>query len=100
MKLDKELVDYLTNLARIACSDEEKQNLLKDLSQILDYVEMLNEVDTSDTAPCDFVSQSMHKMPLAKDIPQNSLAIDLFLQNAPKATARMINVPTVINKEE
>lgn len=100
MKLDKALVDYLTDLARIACSEKEREDLLKDLSQILDYVEMLNEVDTKDVPTCDFVSQSMHKMPLAKDIPNNSLPPDEFLQNSPKAIARMISVPTVIKKEE
>ena len=100
MQLDEHLIDYLTQLSRIACSADERKKLLKDLSQILTYVEMLKEVDTEGVTACDFVSQSMHKMPLAQDIPKKELSTELFLQNSPKSIARMISVPVVIQKEE
>lgn len=51
MKLTREEVDHLGRLARLALTDEEKERYATELSAILEYVEQLQEVDTTDVEP-------------------------------------------------
>ncbi len=48
-------INTLSNLARISLSDEEKESLSKDLNNILEYVDTLNELDTSSIEPTSHV---------------------------------------------
>ncbi len=50
MLTDKE-VKHIAGLARIKISDEEEQSLKKDLSSTLEYIDQLNEIDTSNVEP-------------------------------------------------
>lgn len=45
--ISKEQIEHIAKLARMELTEEEKEGLTKDLSSILDYVEKLNEVNTS-----------------------------------------------------
>lgn len=49
--LTKEQVLHIAKLARLTLSSEEVDTMTKELSSILGYVEMLNEVDTSKIEP-------------------------------------------------
>ncbi len=51
MKLTKEQVQHVAKLARLGLSDKEVEKLQTQLSGILDYVDMLNEVDTEGVLP-------------------------------------------------
>ena len=46
MQVDEALVRRIARLARIKVTDEEAKGLPKELSQILDWVKQLDEVDT------------------------------------------------------
>ena len=46
MKINDDLIEYIGNLSRLHLSDEEKDARKNDLSDILDYMEKLNEIDT------------------------------------------------------
>lgn len=48
MKLTKEQVEHIAHLARLDVTEEEKEKFSHQLSDILDYVEILNEIDTDD----------------------------------------------------
>lgn len=48
MKLSSEEIESIARLARLDLSEQEKNMYADQLSAVLDYVEMLNEVDTSD----------------------------------------------------
>ncbi|KKR02618.1 MAG: Aspartyl/glutamyl-tRNA(Asn/Gln) amidotransferase subunit C [Candidatus Yanofskybacteria bacterium GW2011_GWA1_39_13] len=50
MLTDKE-VKHIAELARIKISEKEEQSLKKDLSSILEYINKLNEVDTTGVEP-------------------------------------------------
>ena len=50
MLTDKE-VKHIAELARIKISEKEEQSLKKDLSSILEYIDKLNEVDTTGFEP-------------------------------------------------
>ena len=46
MQITDELISYIGDLSRLYLSDEEKERAKKDLSDVLDYTEKLNELDT------------------------------------------------------
>jgi aspartyl-tRNA(Asn)/glutamyl-tRNA(Gln) amidotransferase subunit C len=86
-------VDHIAELARLTLTDDEKEKYRLQLSAILDYVAMLQELDTQDIPPTSSVlpSQSI----LRQDISQASLPIDVILQNAPETTKDQFRVPPV-----
>ena len=47
MQITDELIDYIGDLSRLYLSDEEKEKAKADLSDILNYTEKLNELDTA-----------------------------------------------------
>lgn len=55
MALSREDVRHVAQLARLNFSDEEEQRMAEEMSQILDYVEKLDELDTSGVPPMSHV---------------------------------------------
>lgn len=49
--LTKEQVLHIAKLARLTLTSEEVEKMTKELSSILNYIEILNEVDTSSVEP-------------------------------------------------
>lgn len=47
MKLELKEIEQIANLARLELTDEEKNMYAEQLSVVFNYIEMLNEVDTS-----------------------------------------------------
>ncbi len=81
MKLTLDEVKHVAELAKLHLTDAEVAEYAEQLSAILDYAEMLQEVDTSDIPPTPYV------LPLASvmraDEPEPSLPNDVALANAP-----------------
>ena len=50
-----ETIDYVGILAKLELSDEEKEKAKKDMGEILDYIDKLNELDTSGVEPMSHV---------------------------------------------
>lgn len=99
-ELDKNTIKYLADLSRIEVTSEEEDSLLKDLKKILGYVEQLNEVDTSQVAPCTYVTKALTETPLREDLPQPSLTREIFLKGAPQQISGMVRVPPVLKNEQ
>lgn len=97
MKLSREEVDKIALLARLDLSEAERERAANELSQILDHFEQLKELDT------DGVEPMSHVMPLVNvlraDVPQQGLAREAALQNAPEAAGGMFQVPRVVEAE-
>src|SRR5215813_4958946 len=99
MKVTEKDVAYVAELANLELSDEERTGMLRDLNSILEYVDRLNELDTSDVPPMAQVSdrygvdeakQGSERFAYAnrEDIHEGlrkSLAQSVALQNAPEA---------------
>ena len=49
--IDDETIEYVGILAKLALSEEEKEQAKKDMSDMLDYIDMLGELDTSNVEP-------------------------------------------------
>lgn len=56
MQLTQEQVRHIAKLARLGLSDEEVKKFSTQLTNILQYIEVLNEVDTSAVAPTNQVT--------------------------------------------
>ena len=49
--INDKTMDEIEILAKLHLTDEEKEKSRNDLQQMLDYVDMLNKLDTSDVEP-------------------------------------------------
>ncbi len=81
MKITDELIDYIGELSRLELTAGEKEEAKKDLTNILDYMEKLNELDTTGvremTHPFDDVNRFRRE-----DVVNGDLRAEM-LQNAP-----------------
>lgn len=82
MALDGATVAHIAALARIRLAEAELEPLAKELSQILNWVEQLNEVDTSAVAPMASVAAS--GLPMREDQVTDGGCREAILGNAPR----------------
>jgi aspartyl-tRNA(Asn)/glutamyl-tRNA(Gln) amidotransferase subunit C len=94
MALDKAAVAHIATLARIRLAEAELEPLAGELSHILDWVEQLNEVDTSDVAP--MTSAAAATLPMRDDAVTDGGCREAILGNAPRAARGFFTVPKVI----
>jgi len=94
MKITKQEVEHVAKLARLELSEQEKERLTDQLSNILTYVEKLNELDTSGVEPTSHVLDINNVM--RDDVPRESLPQERALANAPEKAAGHYKVPKII----
>lgn len=94
-EFDENELDKLAKLCRIACSEEEKKALQVQLTNILKYVDQLNEIDVEGVEPCYRVLETLSNV-MREDEVGETLSRELFLANAPAHVGGMIRVPPVI----
>lgn len=92
--VDEATVRRIARLARIKITDEEAQSLQKELSGILNWVEQLNEVDTSNVEPMTRVVPISLKM-REDEVTDGNIADDV-LKNAPVSEDHFFVVPKVV----
>ena len=88
---------HVAELARLALTDEERARLRDQLSSILGYMEILNELDTSAILPTAQVIETSTVM--RPDEPRASLDRSLALRNAPDAEDGCFKVDAVLDNE-
>jgi aspartyl-tRNA(Asn)/glutamyl-tRNA(Gln) amidotransferase subunit C len=93
--LDDNTIKHLMMLSRIQCTEEEQISLLADLRKILEYAKLLQDVDTSQVAPCSHVLEDLTAF-MRDDITGEVMSRDAFLSNAPEVIGGMIRVPKVL----
>jgi aspartyl-tRNA(Asn)/glutamyl-tRNA(Gln) amidotransferase subunit C len=107
MKVTEKDVAYVADLANLELTDQERQRMLKDLNSILNYIERLNQLDTSDVSPMAQISAGLGKTESADgkiaaafrdDIPVPCLPHKDALQNAPVTDGEFFKVPKVIER--
>ena len=81
MKLDKELVQHVADVARLKLTEKEINEFLPQLKEVLDAFSKLSEVDTSDTEPS-FQPVELKNM-LRKDEVTDCLTQEQALANSP-----------------
>ena len=89
--IDDETIEYVGILAKLALSEEEKEQAKKDMSDMLDYIDMLGELDTSNVEPMS------HAFPVfnvfREDVVTNGDGSEETLANAPEQKNGAFKVP-------
>jgi aspartyl-tRNA(Asn)/glutamyl-tRNA(Gln) amidotransferase subunit C len=93
MKIDKELVLHIGKLAHLELSEAEQELFAKQLQDILQYIEKLNEVKQ----PADpFAFGDFLKSVTRSDSPLPCLSVEEALKNAPERVRNFFKVPRII----
>ena len=94
MKIDREMVDYVASLSRLALSEEEKTRIEKEMARIIDYMDMLNGLDTEGIEPMShaFAVKNVFR----EDEVRPSSDRETLLANAPAREAGSFLVPRTV----
>lgn len=95
MKVDKETLRKIAHLARLELMEKDEPAMLDSLSEILTWVEKLNEVNTDDIQPLMNMSQEVNN--LREDVELPALEHERGLRNAPKKDENYFRVPKVLD---
>jgi len=95
MQIDDTVLAKLEKLSHLKIDDEKKEEIKEQLTNILSYIENLNELDT-DTLSASF-STLEGGTPLREDTPRepHNISQDI-LKNAPQAKDDFFIVPAII----
>ena len=98
MPITKADVENIATLARLELTDEETESFTRQLGSILDYIDKLNELDTTDVPPMSHCSTAGGDAEYARrdDVVKPGLGQRLATENAPDAEAGYFKVPKVI----
>lgn len=95
MSVTEKDVRYVAHLARLQLTDDEVESLTEDMSQILGYMETLEELDTSNVEPLEHVIEMEYR--LREDKAKEPISHEEALKNAPDADSDYFRVPKVID---
>ncbi len=93
VRVDEKLVREIASLARLDLSKEETEMFVSQFKDILDYVSILNEVDTESVAPA-YLSSGNKNQPREDEI-EASVPTGEFIANAPQAKDEYVVIPRV-----
>jgi len=93
LQVDEKLVREIAALARLDLSKEETEMFVSQFKDILDYVSILNEVDTENVPPA-YLS-SANRSVTREDAIEESVPTNEFLSNAPQARDDYVVIPRV-----
>ena len=92
--ISDETMEYVGILAKLELSDAEKEAAKRDMGRMLDYIDKLNELDTSGVKPMS------HVFPVSnvfrEDAVENGDEHEKMLANAPKVKDGMYQVPKTV----
>ena len=94
MKLSRAEVEHIARLARLTLTEDEITQYQEQLSDILNYAEKLQAVDTSSITPTTSVLPPKAHT-LRKDIPGDTLSAENLFRNAPDTKDQQFKVPPV-----
>ncbi len=94
MSLDKTMVQRVSQLARIEIEETQLEKTARELNNILEWIEQLNEVDTEGVEP--MASVTGHKLPKRDDDVTDGGYPDKVLKNAPDRESDFFAVPKVV----
>jgi aspartyl-tRNA(Asn)/glutamyl-tRNA(Gln) amidotransferase subunit C len=97
VQVDEKLVREIAALARLDLSQAETEEFLSQFKDILEYVSILNEVDT-DKVPPAYLS-SANKSVTREDEVEPSVPTEEFISNAPQSKDDFVVIPRVHNEQ-
>ena len=96
MEINDELLEKLAHLARLKLDKSKSEKMKKDLSEILSWMEKLNEVDTDEVEPLTNMSEEIDRW--REDVEGQPMDREKALKNAPSSDGEFFKVPKVLKK--
>ena len=96
MALTKEEVLKIAKLSKLSFEEKEIEKFQIELNDILKYIDMLNEVDTSEVKPLVYINEAVNNFREKEE--KASIEIEKVLLNAPENAENAIVVPKVIGE--
>ena len=94
MSIDKDTVKHISKLARISLDQKKLDDLSKDLTSIMKFIEKLNELNTSKTQPLTSIIEA--SLSSRKDEVKSEKIRDQILKNSPEKNEEFFVVPKVL----
>jgi len=94
MKINENDIQKVAKLARLELSGEESEEFSRQLNDIIEYVEKINELDTSDVKPADHIIELSNVF--REDTVQKSIETSEIEKMAPSFRNGHIVVPRII----
>ena len=94
MKISAEEVERVAVLARLHLTAEEKSQLTRQLDDILEYMDKLNQLDTAQVEPFTHALETVNA--LREDAVTNRPNTEALLANAPDRDGTFFKVPKII----
>lgn len=94
MSVDSKVVDSVASLAKLYLDDDERELIAEQLGRILEYVDLLREVDITDVPPTKHVIDLTNVT--REDAPRPSLPLEESIGNAPESIGNYFVVPKVL----
>jgi len=92
--ISDETMEYVGILAKLELKDEEKESARQDMQKMLDYVDKLNELDTSKVEPMTHIFEMGNVF--REDEVTNGDDRDAMLVNAPEVKEGQYKVPKTV----
>ena len=92
--INDETMEYVGILAKLELSQEQKEQAKKDMARMLDYIDMLNELDTSGVEPMSHVFPVNNVF--REDEVTNGDEREAILENAPAKKDGSFMVPKTV----
>ena len=93
--ISDETIEYVGILAKLELSDAEKEDAKKDMGRMLDYIDMLNELDTSGVEPMSHIFPVNNVF--REDVVTNKDDRENILANAPEEKDGQFVVPKTVD---
>ena len=94
MKIDRAQLDRIAHLARLEFDENDAEKMMKDMTNIVTFVEKLNEVNTDGIEPLTTMSHEINA--LRDDEVKSHLDHEDALRNAPQKDLNYFRVPKVL----
>lgn len=95
MRVNKETIEHIANLARLSISETEKEKLSIEMGSIISDADKLKEIETFGVKPMEYVFPIQNV--LREDVVAESLEQDKLLKNAPSHENGCYKVPKAVD---
>ncbi len=93
--ISSDTIDYVAILAKLELSGEEKEAAKKDMDRMLDYIDKMNELDTTGVEPLSHLFQVDNVF--REDVVTGGDDRDRILKNAPEQKDGAFKVPKTVD---
>lgn len=95
MYITNELISYVAALSKIKLDENEVREMQSQMSEIVNYMDILNQLDTENTEPLSHIFNITNVM--REDEVKPSYDRESILENAPKHTEKSFVVPKTVD---